>query len=52
MKAQERRYYIRSFGCQINDADSEVMARLLKRKGYKKIGVLEGVDVIIIKKNN
>ncbi|MBA7469483.1 hypothetical protein ES707_04754 [subsurface metagenome] len=36
----------------MNDADSEVMERLLERKSYKKIGAPEGVDVIIFKNNN
>ncbi len=27
------RVYIRTFGCQMNDADSEVMERLLEREG-------------------
>lgn len=44
--------FIRTFGYQMNDADSEVMERLPKRKGYKKIGAPEGVDVIILKNNN
>jgi len=36
----------------MNDADSEVMGRLLEREGYKKIDYPEGADVIILKKNN
>jgi len=38
---------IRTFGCQMNDADSEVMDRLLEREGYRKIDSPEGADVII-----
>ena len=52
MSAQERNYYVRSFGCQMNDADSEVMERLLEREGYRKIGSPEGADVIILNKDN
>lgn len=40
--------YIRTFGCQMNDADSEVMERLLEREGYRKIDSPEGADVIIL----
>ena len=40
--------FIRSFGCQMNDADSEVMERLLEREGYGKIDSPEGADVIIL----
>ena len=52
MSTQKSKYYIRSFGCQMNDADSEVKERLLEREGYKKIDSAEGADVIIFKKNN
>jgi len=33
-----KKVFIRSFGCQMNDADSEVMERLLEREGYRQIG--------------
>ena len=52
MSTQKQNYYIRSLGCQMNDADSEVMERLLERKGYIKIDSPEGGKVIIIKKSN
>jgi len=52
MSEQERNYYIRTFGCQMNEADSEVMERLLEREGYRKIDSPEGADVIILNKNN
>jgi tRNA-2-methylthio-N6-dimethylallyladenosine synthase len=47
-----KKVFIRTFRCQMNDADSEVMGRLLKREGYKKTDCPEGADVIILKKNN
>lgn len=37
-----RKVFVRSFGCQINDADSEVMGRLLEREGCGKIDSPEG----------
>jgi len=43
-----RKFFIRSFGCQMNGADSEVMERLLEREGYGKIDYPEGADVIIL----
>jgi len=46
------RVFIETFGCQMNDADSEVMERLLEREGYRKIDSPEGTDVIISKNNN
>ena len=47
-----QKIFIRSFGCQMNDADSEVMKRLLEREGYRKIDFPEGPDVLILNKNN
>ena len=43
--------YIRSFGCQMNDADSEVMGRLLERKSYRKIDPPEGTGIVILNSN-
>jgi tRNA-2-methylthio-N6-dimethylallyladenosine synthase len=48
MDKQGKEIFIRSFGCQMNDADSEVMERLLEREGYRKIDSPEGADVIIL----
>jgi len=36
----------------MNDADSEVMERLLEREGYGKIDSPVGTDVIIPNKND
>jgi len=52
MSSQEQNCYIRTFGCQMNDADSEVMGRLLGREGYGKIDSPEGADVIVLKGSN
>jgi tRNA A37 methylthiotransferase MiaB len=30
------RIFLKTYGCQMNDADSEVMGRLLEREDYKK----------------
>ena len=49
---EDQGVFIRTFGCQMNDADSEVMERLLEREGYGKIDSPEGADVIILNKNN
>jgi len=47
-----KKVFLRSFGCQMNDADSEVMERLLEREGYRRIDSPGRADVIILKKNN
>lgn len=44
-----KKVFIRTFGCHMNDVDSEVMERLLEKKGYRKIDSPEGADVIIPK---
>jgi len=36
----------------MNEADSEVMGRLLEREGYGKIDSPERADIIILNKNN
>jgi len=49
------KYFVKTYGCQMNGADSEVMERLLEREGVAPIHrsvLYEGADVIILKKNN
>ena len=36
----------------MNGAHSEVMERFLEREGYRKIYSPEGMDVVILNKNN
>jgi tRNA-2-methylthio-N6-dimethylallyladenosine synthase len=43
-----KKVYIRTFGCQMNEADSEVMERILEREGYRKVDSPEGADVVIL----
>jgi tRNA-2-methylthio-N6-dimethylallyladenosine synthase len=43
-----KKVYIRTFGCQMNEADSEVIEGLLEREGYRKIDSPEGADVVIL----
>jgi tRNA-2-methylthio-N6-dimethylallyladenosine synthase len=40
-------FYIRTFGCQMNVRDSEVVSGLLKRSDYKMVDELEKADIII-----
>ena len=49
-KNNSRKVFVRSFGCQMNEAHSEVMERLLEREGYGKIDSPEGADVMILNK--
>ncbi len=41
-------YFIKTFGCQANEADSERIARLYQDKGYQPAKNVEEADVIII----
>ena len=47
-----RQFFIRTVGCQMNDANSEVIVRLLEKEGYRKIYSPEKRDMAILKKNN
>ncbi|MGH2755028.1 MAG: tRNA (N6-isopentenyl adenosine(37)-C2)-methylthiotransferase MiaB [Actinomycetota bacterium] len=40
-------YFIRTFGCQMNEHDSERMAGLLEAEGYRKTDSAEGASVVL-----
>lgn len=41
-------FYIKTFGCQMNERDSEIMGQLLTRSGYECGTVPEAADLILI----
>jgi len=43
-----RTYAIRTFGCQMNEHDSERIAGLLEGDGYQRASVLEEADVMVL----
>ncbi len=43
-----KKYYIRTFGCQMNKAESEKIAASLEKKGYKPAQKIEEADVVVI----
>jgi tRNA-2-methylthio-N6-dimethylallyladenosine synthase len=47
-KKMERRVYIKTFGCQMNEHDSERMLTMLKGCGYQEAGHPEEADVILV----
>ncbi|MFA5157010.1 MAG: tRNA (N6-isopentenyl adenosine(37)-C2)-methylthiotransferase MiaB [Candidatus Omnitrophota bacterium] len=47
MKEDKKKVYLRSFGCQMNLRDSEVVAGLLKDSGFQLAGVPEKADILI-----
>ncbi len=42
-----KRYYISTFGCQMNVHDSEKMAGILKSEGYAETGNAKDADIVI-----
>jgi tRNA-2-methylthio-N6-dimethylallyladenosine synthase len=43
-----RSVYIETYGCQMNVADSELVASILRRAGYQVIDTPEGAEVILL----
>ncbi len=46
-KGKEKKYYILTMGCQLNENDSEKIAGMLKEAGYVKTERIEEADIII-----
>ncbi len=42
------KYFIKTFGCQMNEADSEQIAAAFQLKGYQKAKTIAGADVVVI----
>ncbi|PKM41806.1 MAG: tRNA (N6-isopentenyl adenosine(37)-C2)-methylthiotransferase MiaB [Firmicutes bacterium HGW-Firmicutes-8] len=42
------RYHVSTFGCQMNDRDSEILAGMLERMGYEKTGEMNDSDIILL----
>ncbi len=45
--AEPRRYFIRTFGCQMNEHDSERLAGILERDGLVAADSMDGADVVV-----
>ena len=45
---KENKYYIETYGCQMNVYDSELVASLLKKTGYSETKQIELADVIFL----
>jgi tRNA-2-methylthio-N6-dimethylallyladenosine synthase len=48
MDVVPRRYFIRTFGCQMNEHDSERLAGLLEQGGMQAATSLEDADVVVL----
>ncbi len=44
----ENKYFIETYGCQMNVYDSELVASLLKKSGYSETSKIESADVIFL----
>src|SRR5690554_1793966 len=47
-KPNGRKFYIESYGCQMNFSDSEIVASILEKEGYELTSTLEETDVIFV----
>lgn len=47
VEGQSRRVFIRTFGCQMNDRDSEIIYGMLIEKGYEPARSMNDADVIL-----
>ncbi len=45
--SKEKKYYILTMGCQLNENDSEKLAGIVMQAGYKKAETIEDSDLII-----
>ncbi len=43
-----KKYYIETYGCQMNVADSEVVASILGEAGYEAVRDIKGADLILV----
>lgn len=44
---QLKKFYVRTYGCQMNELDSEIMAGMLEQRGLEKIENEEEADLLI-----
>lgn len=48
MTVAKRKLYIETYGCQMNVADSEMVAAILEGEGFEVISELESADLILV----
>ena len=44
----KKRFYIESYGCQMNFSDSEIVASILKKEGYQLTETLEEAHLVLV----
>ena len=45
---QDKKFHLISYGCQMNFADSEIVASILESIGYSNTNTLENSDLILL----
>ena len=48
VKTNSKKFYIESYGCQMNFADSEVVASIVSNEGYNSTKNLDDADLILL----
>ncbi len=48
MNAPRRRFYIRTFGCQMNEYDSRLVKKLLLDRGFEEVSRPEEADIVLV----
>ena len=43
-----KKFYIESYGCQMNFSDSEIVASILSEVGYRPTRMMEAADLILV----
>ena len=44
----DKKLYIETYGCQMNVADSEVVASIMQTVGYEPVETLEEADAVVL----
>ena len=47
-KFNGKKYFIRTYGCQMNVHDSEEISALLENLGYEKVDAVEDADLVVL----
>ena len=45
---KDKSFYIKTFGCQMNEHDSEIMAGLMEEAGYSEVLTEEEAEIFIL----
>jgi len=45
---QDKTYYIRTYGCQANERDSETIQGILQKMGFRPVDAMDQADVIVL----